>query len=172
MANAFYDVYKTASQLDFAKLEKYMLLYRYFKEARNCYMHRNFAASQEIIDAYNNFLPVASEAALDVDEVPIIIAPVLGQPVQLSIRGVIGFSQFVRRILIIADINLIKTTAAEDEFLSKQPHNWLRHTLNGDIACAKGQITRYTKKAGFLKPVWSEDYQQFLITKTAPTKYI
>lgn len=163
MENAFYGIYQTSSKLDFAKLDNYLLLYRYFKEARNCYMHRNFAASQEIIDAYNNFLPVASVTALDAEEVPIIIPPILGQPVQLSIRGVIGFSQFVRRILIISDINLIKTTAAEDEFLSKKPDNWLLRTLSGDRTHAKGQITQYTKKAGFLKPVWSEDYQQFLI---------
>lgn len=165
MANAFFDVYQTTSQLDFSKLENYLLLYRYYKEARNCYMHRNFVASQDVIDAYNAYLPVASLSALDAEEVPIIIPPILGQPVRLSLRGVIGFSQFVRRILIIADINLIKTTAAEDEFLSKKPHDWHRHTLSGDTTRAKGQITKYANKAGVLKPRWSEEYQQFLISK-------
>lgn len=163
MESTFFDVYKAMSRLDFSKLDNYLLLYRYFKEARNCYMHRNFAASQEIVDAYNNFLPVSSLVALDAEEVPHIIPPILGQPVKLTIRGVIGFSQFVRRILIIADINLIKTTAAEDEFINKKPLDWTRHTLSGDKARAKGQITHYTKKAGFLKPMWSKDFQQFLI---------
>lgn len=165
LANTYFDVYKNASHLDFAKIENYMRLYRYFKEARNCYMHHNVSASQEVVDAYNNYLPVATLTDLDTKEVPIIIPPVLGQPVKLNLRGVIGFSQFVRRILIIADINLIKTTAAEDEFLSKKPHGWFRHTLSRNVPRAKGQITKYANKAGVLKPKWSEEYQQFLISK-------
>ena len=128
-------------------------------------MHRNFAASKEVIDAYNNFQSVASLAALDTTEVPIIIPLVLGNPIQLSLRGVIGFSQFVRRILIISDIYLIKTTAAEDEFLSKKPRKWTLHTLSRNQARAKTQITQYASKAGVLKPVWSEEFQQYLIEK-------
>lgn len=165
LADAFFDVYRGRTQLDFSKLENYMLLYRYFKEARNCYMHHNVTASQEVMDAYNNFLPAATLSALDTKEVPIIIPPVLGEPLRLSLRGVIGFSQFVRRILIIADINLIKTSAAEDEFLSKIPPKWTKHILSGDTFRSKGQIARYSNKVGILKPKWSEDYQQFLISK-------
>ena len=59
----------------------------------------------------------------------------------------------------------VEVTAAEDEFLSKKPHDWHRHTLSGDTMRAKGQITKYANKAGVLKPRWSEDYQQFLISK-------
>lgn len=163
MEDAFFDVYKMKSSLDFAKLDNYLLLYRYFKEARNCYMHHNLKATRKVINAYNRVQSVASVVSLDAEEVPVIIPPILGQPIQLSLRGVIGFSQFVQRILIISDINLIKSKAAEDEFLARKPDNWYRRTLNSDLSRAKGQITRYSGKAGFLKPVWSNDYQQFLI---------
>ena len=57
-------------------------------------------------------------ADLDVAEVPVVIPPVLGQRLHLNIRGVIGFSDFMQRILIISDINLLQTLAAEDEFWS------------------------------------------------------
>lgn len=82
-------------------------------------MHRNFTSSQEIVDAYTAFLPKATLMDLDTEEVPVIISPVAGQSVHLSLRGVIGFSQFVRRIIIISDTHLIKTTSAEDEFFAK-----------------------------------------------------
>lgn len=166
LASTYFDVYKTASRLDFSKLENYMLLYRYYKEARNCYMHHNISASQEVVDAYNNFLPVASLSDLDVKEVPIIIPPVLNQPVKLSLRGVIGFSQFVRRILIIADINLIKTSASEDEFLSRSPepiNKPIQRILSGNLTKAKAQVTNYSYRTGFLRPKWSEDFRTFLI---------
>lgn len=160
---AFFSVYRAKSGLDFSKLENYMLCYRFFKEARNCYMHHNFVASQKLIDAYNDFLPVATTADLDVSEVPQILAPALGQHVQLSLRGVIGFSQLVRRIIIISDINLLRATAAEKEFFDRVPAGWTCRTLSGSPSHAKGQINRFSGKAGFLKSSWTADYQQLLI---------
>lgn len=162
---AYFDVYKDAVQLDFSKLENYMLLYRYYKEARNCYMHRNIIASQNVVGAYNHYLPIATLSDLDTKEVPIIVPPVLGQPLKLSLRGVIGFSQFVRRILIITDINLIQTSAAEDEFLSNAPDNRETQILSNNPTKAKMQIAKYSTKAGFLKPKWSKNFQNFLISK-------
>ena len=162
---AYFDVYKNTVQLDFSKLENYMLLYRYYKEARNCYMHHNATASQDVVNAYNNFLPIATLSDLDTKEVPIIIPPVLGHSLKLSLRGVIGFSQFVRRILIIADINLIQTSAAEDEFLSKAPDNRDTQVLSNNLTKATMQIAKYSNRAGLLKPKWSEDFQSFLIRK-------
>lgn len=163
MTNAYFDVYKAASQLDFGKLENYMLLYRYFKEARNCYMHHNFTATQSVVDRYSLYVPKATLTDLDTEEVPVTIPPILGKPIHLSLRGVIGFSQFIRRILVISDTFLIMTTAAEDEFLSRRPHMWLVQTLSGDIARAKQQITKYSNKVGLQKPTWSIEYQNFLI---------
>lgn len=163
MTTTYFDVYKTSSQLDFNKLENYILLYRFFKETRNCYMHRNFTASQAIMDAYAAYLPKATLNDLDTAEVPVIVPPILGQPVRINIRGVIGFSQFVRRILIISDTYLIMTTAAEDEFISKKPTAWISQTLSGNATRAKGQITKYSNKVGLLKPAWSVEYQNYLV---------
>lgn len=60
LANAFFKEYKNASRLNFSKLDNYMLMYRYFKEARNCFMHGNRIASQRVIDAYNAYSTVAT----------------------------------------------------------------------------------------------------------------
>lgn len=160
--DTFFDVYKDTSKLDFSKLDNYMLMYRYFKEMRNAFMHGNCIASQRVIDAYNDYSAVATTTDLDVTEVPSIIQPILGQKVHLNIRGVIGFSDFVQRILIISDINLIQTKAAEDEFLSRRSLQTLP-TLNHNSIRAKEQITSICGQAGFLKPIWSEGFQQYLI---------
>lgn len=166
---AFFNAYKVKSGMDFDKLENYMLCYRFFKEARNCYMHHNFVASKKLIDAFSAFLPIAKCNDLDVSEVPIILPPTLGQRVQLNLRGVIGFSQLVRRIIIITDINLLRSKAAEKEFIDRKPADWHCRTLSGDVARCKGQIERYLNKSGFLMEKWTADYQpslpflQFLI---------
>lgn len=160
---AFFNVYKAKSNLDFSKLENYMLCYRVFKEARNCYMHHNFVASQDLIDAYVKYLPVATTADLDVSEVPVFAAPVFGQHVQLSLRGVIGFSQLVRRIIIISDINLLRATAAEKEFIERIPTKWTCRMLCKDASRSKLLIKRFSSKAGFLRASWTADYQKFLI---------
>jgi len=165
MHTTYYNKYKNTSALNFSKLENYLLMYRYYKEARNCYMHRNIVADSRIIDAYNNYLPIATLADLETEEVPAIIPPILGNTVQLSMRGVIGFSQFVRRIIIISDISLIGTLAAEIEFINRIPPTWTRHVLSGEASRAKGQITRYSNKVGLLKPVWNKEFQDFLIKK-------
>ena len=75
---------------------------------------------------------------LDVSEVPIIIQPILGHRIELSLRGVIGFSQLVRRMIIITDINPLRTTAAEKEVIDRKPDDWNCRTLSGDAARSKG----------------------------------
>lgn len=163
LESAFFQVYKTESKLDFSKLDNYMLCYRFFKEARNCYMHHNSLASPQLVNAYQAFFPVATTSDLGVSEVPAHIPPVLGQRVQLQLRGVIGFSQLVRRIIIISDICLLRAKAAEKEFFAHIPPNWNCRTLSGNKATAKGQVNRYSSKAGFLKSKWTREYQDFLI---------
>lgn len=170
LEDAYYQVYKSASSLDFTKLENYMLCYRCFKEARNCFMHHNFVASDELIKAYNNYQSVATTADLDVKEVPIIIAPVQGAPVQLGLRQVIGFSQIIQRIIAITDISLIASKGSEIEFLSRKPASWRKHSLSSKQSTAKGQITKYSSKAGFLKPNSTPEFQAFLINNRIFTR--
>lgn len=163
LAGAFFDTYKHASRLDFSKIDHYMLMYRYFKETRNCFMHGNCIASQRLIDAYTAYSVVATETDLDVTEVPVVIPPVLGQKVHLNIRGIIGFSDFVQRILIISDITLLQTKPAEEEFISRRPTP-VRHTLSPNAIRAQEQVKHICENAGFLRPIWSEDLQNYLVT--------
>ena len=165
MEGAFFEVYKQKSGLDFNKLDNYMLCYRYFKEARNCFMHGNFIASQKVLTAYNNYISIATMEDLDVSEVPITIAPILNERINLCLRGVIGFSLIVLRIIRICDAYLICAKAAEKEFLDRKPEDWKTHTLSGTPAKAMEQISSYSMKAGFIRAKWTQDYQNYLLDK-------
>lgn len=163
LTDAFYNTYKNASGLDFSKIDNYMLMYRYFKAARNSFMHGNCIASQWLVDRYAEYSAIATKNDLDVSEVPMIIPPVKDQKVRLNIRGVIGFSDFMQRILIISDITLLQTKAAEDEFIARKPSRILP-TLSTNSSRAKEQIGNVCERAGFLRPFWSESFQQFILT--------
>ena len=163
LTNAFFTLYQNKSHLDFTKLDNYMLCYRYFKEARNCYMHKNFIASKQLIGSYNNFMQIATTSALDVSEVPITIPPRLNQPVEISIRGVIGFSQIVQRIIIICDAYLLTHQLAEKEIYNRRYDAWKLRPLSRDAVAAKKQVTRYCTKSGLLNPVQSTDFYNLLI---------
>ncbi len=165
MEGAFFEVYKQKSGLDFNKLDNYMLCYRYFKEARNCFMHGNFIASQKVLTAYNNYISIATMEDLDVSEVPITIAPILNERINLCLRGVIGFSLIVLRIIRICDAYLLCAKAAEKEFLDRKPEDWKTHTLSGTPAKAMEQISSYSMKAGFMRAKWTQDYQNYLLDK-------
>lgn len=165
MEGAFFEVYKQKSGLDFNKLDNYMLCYRYFKEARNCFMHGNFIASQKVLTAYNNYISIATIENLDVSEVPITIAPILNERINLCLRGVIGFSLIVLRIIRICDAYLLCAKAAEKEFLDRKPGDWKTHTLSGTPAKAMDQISSYSMKAGFMRAKWTRDYQNYLLDK-------
>ena len=168
--NAFWNTYLSASKLDISKLDNYMLMYRFFKELRNCFMHNNFSASQNVIDAYNAYNVIANQSDLCIDEVPVIDSPTINTPIKLNIRGVIGFSHFIQRILIISDLYLLQTKAAEMELVNRKPQSWNIQTLSSDPSRCKGQITRYATKSGLLKPVYSEDLKNFLISHEIFTK--
>ena len=163
LEGAFYNVYYGLSKFDYSKLKNYMLCYRFFKEARNCYMHHNFVASQRLLTAYTYYNRVANTTDLNVKEVPLIDTPVLGEAVKPSLRGVIGFSDIIRRIIIVSDAHLLCSKAAEKEFLDRKPNNWKCTPLYTVQSKAQNQITGYSKKLGLLPANWTADYQQFLI---------
>lgn len=172
--NAFHSVYQnkaitSGTRVDFTKLDHYMLCYRFFKEARNCYMHGNFVASQRLLDAYNDYFPVANSSILGVNEEPEIIPPERNKRICLRLRGVIGFSDIVRRIIIISDITLIRAKEAEKEFLEQiseiPADKWtMGQKLSRGKKEAEEQIRRFTTgTAHFLKPTLTPEYKQFLI---------
>ena len=169
---AFYPTYSAKRDRCYANIEALMKCYRVFKEARNCYMHNGLRADQKLIDAYNNYAPVATKADLCVSEVPEFPIPVLNSEIQLSLRGVVGFSYIIIKILVSLDTELICSSAAENEFLSRYKEkqrdkqgNFIMRTLKPDHDQAKKQIQSYIRQSGFCTPQVTDDMVDYLLRK-------
>ena len=118
LVTAFYHCYQLKCKLfDYSKLDNWFLYYRYFKECRNAIIHNGGQTTKRCIDAYEN-IRLLNAADLNVEEVPQTFATVLGEPIKLSLRGVVGFSQITLRIVSTLDVELIKAKNADVYFAS------------------------------------------------------
>lgn len=142
-----------------------MLCYRYFKEARNCYMHGNKVASKALIEAFDNYSNVANAKDLGLKEAPIAINPVLGKPIELSLRGVIGFSAVVIEIIKICDFSLLTDKAAEHELDDRKPTGIPIRTLSTKSQEAMRQVQSVSESMAFLAPDWTQEYEDLLVDK-------
>lgn len=121
LVDCFYEIYKTSNKYyDFHKIDNWLKLYRYFKEARNCIIHNGgTSTSQKTIDAYNEIINLTKED-YGVKELPEIIPPVTtDRPIELSLRGVVGFSQILIKLVSTFDVEFIKCEFADEYMLSE-----------------------------------------------------
>ena len=100
-------------------LHNLLICYRFFKAMRNMLAHNGGIADQETVDAYQRFSSVATIAALGVPEVPMHHSLMLGDEIKLELRGVIGFSDVILRIITTYDAHLSESTLAENEVASR-----------------------------------------------------
>jgi hypothetical protein len=97
-------------------IDNLLICYRYFKEVRNAFAHNGGKANQRTIDSYNRFVAIASKQALVTNEVPQTTAVVaLGDPVNLSLRGAIGFTDILLKIIATYDIEFSSLQICETE---------------------------------------------------------
>jgi hypothetical protein len=96
-----------------AQLMDMLRCYRYFKELRNCRIHNGGIADRKAVDAYNDFLPVSSAASLRTKETIQHFPVALGQPTDLSLRGVVGFCDIVLRMMVTIDAEISGSDIAE-----------------------------------------------------------
>lgn len=123
LRDAFYNRLITNRKYSMSHLDNLLKCYRFFKESRNCITHNGGKADQKLIDSYLVFQPVATIADLGLAEVPVYIPPVLGSPVAFSLRGVVGFSDVIIRIITTLDVELSYALNAESELISRC-QNW------------------------------------------------
>jgi hypothetical protein len=151
---AFYDALRSSPKNALSNLENLLRCYRFFKESRNCLAHNGSIASPKAVEAYDAFAAIATPASLGVAEVPIHHAAVLGQPILLNLRGVVGFSDIVLRLIVTLDAELSRSTRAErhlkDQWLRR---NSRRYTLkSGNAQERVRQIQRLVGKLGLPRP--------------------
>ena len=167
LVNAFHGVYENKnSDSKLSHLENYLKVYRYFKECRNCIIHSGGRTSDKLINAYNDVAGM-TPVDLDVIEVPE-MAPVtvVNELVKLSLRGVVGFSQVVIKLVEVLDMEFIKADKAVDCFMNHiiefTPHPVYPSSDSGK---AKKMIEGIMHRSGFLPPVQSASFYQLLKNK-------
>jgi hypothetical protein len=163
LTNNFYAALCGGPNFAMANLDAMMLCYRFFKEMRNCQMHGGGVADQKLVDAYNNFLPCATAAVLGVGEVPKHAPVVLGGNVNLNLRGVVGFSHIVLKMMATLDAEISKSQAAEKPFIKrwKQKHPQ-KYIMSGGAEARKQKIKNLLKHAHFPEPSNPKEVETWL----------
>lgn len=167
LTTSLYPVYHTKKDNCYGCMDALLHCYRVFKEARNCYMHNGLRADDRLIDEFAAYTPFATPSALNVSEVPEFPTPQLGQEIQISLRGVVGFSAIVIKIIVSIDTELVPSMGAEEEFVSryKEKHR-IRRTLTPNKEKANEQVKRYVQQCDFLSPLDIDNLTSFLIKKS------
>ena len=81
--------------------------------------HNGGMASQQCLSSYADFQSVATTSALGLPEVPKHQVVILNAPIQLELRGVIGLSDVILRIISTYDAQLASSVLAENEVLRR-----------------------------------------------------
>lgn len=161
LTNSFYNVYKIrCKDCDIAHLVNYLNVYRYFKELRNSIVHSGEITTDKIISAYKGIVSLTARD-LDTAEVPTTFKPIKDGHIEISLRGVVGFSQILLKLVSVLDAELIQATNAKQYFIKK-----LR-TYNGKPNFVKKgneerKIKSICSKANFLCPQQPIDLYNWL----------
>ena len=165
MQSAFQPSFMAHRKVHEPQLNDMLKCYRYFKELRNCQIHNGGVADRKAFDAFQAFEPVSSAASLKtkgaIEHFPVII----GDKTIVSLRGVVGFSDIVLRMMITVDALLAGSEAAERSALDKVRKVTLGRvrTLNSDRNRAALQITAICRKASLPAPAIVDDVRVLLL---------
>ena len=164
LVHAFYNCYVLKSKhYNISHLDNYYLIYRYFKECRNCIIHNGGHADQKLINAYNSINGL-TEKDLDVLEVPHIHPALsLNEMVKLSLRGVVGFSQILMKIVSTLDVEFIKAPLAKECFI-QQVKEFNPYPLypSPDESKMKKMLEGIMSRSGFLPANYSDAFYNLL----------
>lgn len=151
--NCIYPVLIKNKKYALADLENLMICYRAFKEVRNDFIHHGGIASPKAEDCFIAF-DALNAGNLGLKEKPELPQVVDGQPIRLSIRGVVGLSDVVLRLIATLDSELVNSGYG-DALVKKR---WL-YTHNGLVTVAAAglkrdaHLIRLVRKCALPKPV-------------------
>lgn len=168
MTTNFYPKYRDKKKRSVNKIEKLLLCYRVYKEMRNCCMHKGNIVNQVLVDAYNKYSTnVFSETDLDIKELPMFAPPVLGSPVELSLRSAVELGDIVLKLIVSIDAELVKAERAETIFNNRIANSSIvGKKLKADDAQALGQIKNYvTRVLGLPTPINLLEIKNYFLSK-------
>ena len=104
---------RSSKKYSLQSLDSLMRCYRFFKETRNCLMHKGRTCDGKLWGAQSDLLPVATPAALGMDFVPEHVITQQSEQVQIRLHGVLGFTDVILRIATTVDAEVSATRAGE-----------------------------------------------------------
>jgi hypothetical protein len=167
LRSSFYDLLKASPKNALPRLDNLLHCYRFFKECRNCLAHNGGIATAKAVESYLQFSTVAHPASLGVTEVPAHNKTILGDPIRLDLRGVVGFSDIVLRIVVTLDAELSRSVRAERHFKEQWLRcNGRRYTLKTASADERArQVQRLVAKLRLPRPLHTAALETWLRTE-------
>jgi len=102
--NEFYSNVKNHKLNKLSKINEYLIVYRYFKECRNTFIHSNGVVNTEVLDAYNNLNSIKQNSSILLKFT--LNAPILGNRIKLNLEDCKLFSFIIRNIIATFDAEL------------------------------------------------------------------
>jgi hypothetical protein len=113
ITDSIYPSMKATKKYSFASLDNLLKCFRYFKELRNCYMHRGRKCDGKLFGSQSQFIPVANKADLGMKFVPEYCTYNIGDDIHLSLHGVLGFTEVILRIVSTIDAEICQSKYGE-----------------------------------------------------------
>ena len=124
ISSCFLPIQIKNKKYSYQNLDELLVCYRAFKEVRNDFIHHGGRASARTVQAFNKF-NILTATALGIAEVPELPAMTQGDPIKLSLRGIVGLSDVVIRLITTYDCLLVNSTHGESllkrRWLAKHP---------------------------------------------------
>lgn len=162
---AYHPVFAAGKKYALAELPNLMLCYRYFKELRNAQVHAGGTADQKAVDAYAAFLPVSGKAQLGRKGELQFDPVVLCKTVTISLRGVVGFTDVLIRIIATIDAELCRAAKAEPLFEQALRQAGRRDTLSADVRKRNAQVKTRCVAAGYPPPADPAAVHAFMLAR-------
>jgi len=169
LQNAFYATLRGHGKNSLSQLENLLICYRYFKECRNSLAHKGGIADQKAYDSFAAFSTIATPHDLNVHEVPRHFPIVVGSPINLSLRGVVGFGDIIIKLVSTIDAELSICVKAENELItrgkawSSSNSGKAKNSLKKDQAARNDQIARILRTLEFPEPARLDEIEALFI---------
>jgi len=169
LQNAFYPTLLAHSKNSFAQLDNLLICYRFFKECRNCLAHKGGIANKRAEESFLEFTKIASPVNLNAVEVPDHKPVLAGYPVEVSLRGVVGFGDIILKLVATIDAEISISQNSEKDFINRfgqwanSNKGKAKNNLKKELIARKGQMTRILRGLGLPEPVRTDEIEVLLI---------
>lgn len=161
--DTFQAAFLTHKKADKDKLTNYLKCYKYFKEVRNCQIHKNGLADARALEAFEDFSTVSSDLGTK-GEIEF-YSVTIGQKTPLSLRGVVGFCDIVLRMMVTIDALMSGSKTAEQSIIDrlKSATSGPRITLSSNDNKSLQKVKGICRTANLPAPSDVEAVRQLLI---------